>query len=239
MAERGSVQWVEERLGAVPFLEALAPEARQGLAPRLRLRRLRKGQAIFLQGDPGDEMYLLLEGRVRIACESLNGREVTLQILEEGGVFGEMALLDGELRSASALTDVGGQALVLHRSEFQSFLAATPAAALTLLAFLSRRLRAANDRIQDLALLTVRQRLAALLVELAQREGTPDDGAGWVLDSSVTHRSLAGLLGSSRETVSRMCAELREAGLVEQLGRRLAIRSLPGLQAVVQEAGVR
>jgi CRP-like cAMP-binding protein len=201
-------------------------------------RRILKGQPVFLQGDPGDEMYLLLEGRIRICTESLSGREITLDLLKGGDFFGEMALLDGEPRSATAVAELAGQLLVLRRSDFQSFLKACPNAAVSLLAFLSRRLRTANDRIQDLALLTVRQRLAAMLVDLAFKDGEPlADGV--MLGQGVSHKALSGLLGTSRETVSRMCAELKELGLIEQQGRRLLIRHVDGLRDIFADAGVR
>lgn len=233
-----SPQPIENRLLGIPLFAVLTAEERQTLAGRLMPRRLLKGQPVFLQGDPGDEMYLLTEGRIRICCESLSGREVTLDLLKDGGFFGEMALLDGEPRSASAIAETAGQLLVLRRADFQAFLQSCPNAAVALLAFLSRRLRAANDKIQDLALLTARQRLAAMLADLALKEGesVPE---GVLLGTNVSHKALAGLLGTSRETVSRMCAELKDAGLVEQQGRRLLICHLEGLRELVAEAGVR
>lgn len=211
---------------------------RRMLADRLMPRRVAKGQPVFLQGDPGDEMYVVLEGRIRICCESLSGREITLVVLKEGGFFGDMALLDGEPRSATAIAETAGQLLVLRRTDFQAFLKASPNAAVALLDFLSRRLRSANEKIQDLALLTVRQRLAALLVDLAFKEGEPASG-GILLGQSVSHKALSGLLGTSRETVSRMCAELKDMGLVEQQGRRLLVCDLEGLREIFADAGVR
>ena len=229
---------IEVRLTRIPLFSVLNEAERQGLAARLMPRRILKGQPVFLQGDPGDEMYLLVEGRVRICCESLSGREITLDLLTDGGFFGEMALLDGEPRSATAMAETSGQLLVLRRADFQSFLNSCPNAAVSLLAFLSRRLRAANDKIQDLALLTVRERLAAVLVDMAFREGEPVRG-GVMLAPGVTHKALSGLLGTSRETVSRMCSELKGQGLIEQQGRRLMVCQMDGLREIFVDAGVR
>lgn len=230
---------IEDRLTEIPLFAVLDADERKTLARSLMPRRLMKGQPVFLQGDPGDEMYLLLEGRVRICCESLSGREITLAVLDNGGFFGEMALLDGDSRSATAIAETAGQVLVLRRTDFQSFLQDCPNSAVALLAFLSRRLRTANDKIQDLALLTVRERLAALLVDIAIKSGEPNtDGVGIFLDG-VTHKSLSGLLGTSRETVSRMCGDLREAELIEQRGRRLLVLDLDGLRRIFADAGVR
>ncbi len=231
---------VEERLRGVPLFAVLEAGARHSLVPRLSPRRLKRGQTVFLQGDPGQEMYLLVEGRVRIACESLNGREITLAVLSEGGFFGEMALLDGEARSATAVAEDPCSLLVLHRSDFQDFLLQSPEAGIAMLGFLSQRLRRANEKIQDFALLTAGQRLAALLCDLAFKEGEADPkGGGVLLGKSINHTSLAALLGSSRETVSRLCSELKDRGLLESKGRRLRVVHLEGLQELVAESAVR
>lgn len=231
---------IEERLQQIPLFAVLTETERSSLAEKLMPRRMVKSQPVFLQGDPGDEMYLLLEGRIRICCESLSGREITLAMLRDGGFFGEMALLDGEPRSATAIAESPGQLLVLRRADFQTFLQATPNAGISLLAFLSQRLRRSNDKVQDLALLTVKERLAALLLDLATREGEPrSDGPGVMLAKGVTHKTLSGLLGTSRETVTRMCAELKEMQLIEQHGRRLAVIGMDGLREILAEAEVR
>lgn len=231
---------IEVRLEQIPLFAVLAADERAALAEKLMPRRMVKSQPVFLQGDPGDEMYLLLEGRIRICCESLTGREITLAILRDGGFFGEMALLDGEPRSATAVAESAGQLLVLRRTDFQTFLQATPNAGISLLAFLSQRLRKSNDKVQDLALLTVRERLAALLLDLATKEGEPRDNApGVMLPKGVTHKTLSGLLGTSRETVTRMCAELKELGYIEQHGRRMAVVNLEGLAEVLAAAEIR
>lgn len=243
MAKTHSNLTLEEkqaRLVEIPLLAVLSEEERQVLAGSLMSRRMLKGQPVFLQGDPGDEMYLLLEGRIRICCESLSGREITLCFLKDGGFFGEMALLDGEPRSATAFAETNGTLLVLRRADFQSFLQEVPSAGISLLAFLSKRLRKANDKIQDLALLTVRERLAALLLDLAEREGEPAEGApGVLLPKSVSHKALSGLLGTSRETVSRMCSDLKEQELIAQEGRRIMVLDLEGLRAIFAAAEVR
>lgn len=226
------------RLLEIPLFEVLSITERTALATKLQSRRVVKNQHVFLQGDPGDEMFLLLEGRVKICCESLSGREITLTFMENGGFFGEMALLDGEPRSATAIAETAGQLLVLRRADFQAFLREVPEASASLLAFLSRRLRRANDKIQDLALLTVRERLAAVLADLAEREG---EGAGSsiLLPKSASHKALSGLLGTSRETVSRMCSELKEQGLISQKGRQIVVLDLEGLRTIFADAGVR
>lgn len=226
---------IPQHLEKVPLLSVLSPEQRVELAQRMRPRRFNTDQTIFMQGDEGDCMYLLLEGTIKVVSETPSGREVTLTLLSAGSFFGDMALLDGEPRSASTYAVEPCQALVLHRQDFYRFLDQTPGAARALLGFLSQRLRQANSRIQDLALLTARQRLAAVLCDLARRQGTPvEDGV--LLPRSVSHRVLAGLLGTTRETITRMAAEFRNEGALEQVGRQLKVLDLVRLQQVVEEA---
>lgn len=228
-------QTIAGLLEKVPLFGALEPGDRERLAELLHSRRFATGQPIFLQDDPGEEMYLVVEGKIRISFESMGGREVTLAILGEGSFFGDMALLDGHPRSASAYAETSCLALVLRRVDFHNFLEGSPAAARSLLAFLSMRLRKSNDKIQDLALLTVRQRLAAVLLDLAVKDSEALPEGGVLLAKTVNHRVLAGLLGTSRETVSRMAAELREQGLVEQRGRRIRVIDLDLLRQVVED----
>ncbi len=226
---------IADLLMQVPLFAALEQADGESLAGLLSARRFSSGQPIFLQGDPGEEMYLVLEGKVRISFESLSGRDITLAILGEGNFFGDMALLDGQPRSASVYAESACQMLVLRRVDFHSFLENSPAAAKSLLAFLSLRLRKSNDKLQDLALKTVRQRLAAILIELAAKEGEEESDGRIVLAKTVNHRILAGLLGTSRETISRMAAELRELNLVEQRGRRIVVLDVNGLREVVED----
>lgn len=235
-----SPQEISDRLLEIPIFAVLTDEERDSLSASLKPRRVLKNQPVFLQGDPGDEMYLLLSGRIRICCESLTGREITLAVLTDGGFFGEMVLLDGEVRSATAIAESNGQLLVLRRTDFQSFLQGSPTASISLLAFLSKRLRRSNEKIQDLALLTVRERLAALLFDMAQKEGEPRGAEpGVLLPKGVSHKSLSGLLGTTRETVSRMCQELKQSGTIEQQGRRIAVLDLEALHMTLVNAGVR
>ena len=237
---RLSLEEKTERLLEIPLFSVLSQGERQALAAKLQSRRVRKNQAIFLQGDPGDELFVVLDGRIKICCESLMGREITLCYLNDGGFFGEMALLDGEPRSATAVAESPGHLLVLRRPDFQSFLRDAPGAAVSLLAFLSQRLRRANTKIQDLALLTVKERLAAVLLDLAEREGYSAEGQpGVALPKTVSHKALAGLLGTSRETVSRMCSEMREQKLISQEGRQLFLLDVEGLRAIFSDARVR
>ncbi len=218
----------------VPLFSVLDNDAIVELARAVLLRIYRAGQPIFIQEDPGEEMYIILEGSVKIVRESLSGREITLAFLGKGNFFGDMALLDGYPRSASAYAVSDSKLLMLRRVDFENHLLRKPESARNLLRFLSVRLRRANSKIQDLALLTVRERLAAYLAELAEKEGTASE-TGILLPKEVNHSFLASALGTKRETISRIAAELRSLDLIAQLGRRIAILDINGLRNLVSE----
>ena len=220
-------------LRQVPWLATLPEEVLRELAAALIVRRFRAEQTMFWQGDPGQEMYFLLEGEIAITSHGAGGREVTLARYGAGSFFGDMALLDGQPRSATAEAETAGLALVLRATDFHQILARHPECSLSLLRFLSQRLREANERIQSLAVLTVRQRLAAQLVQLAVREGEPHE-RGVLLPAHVNHRSLAGWLGASRESITRMMTELRNSDLVEATGRRMIVRDVEHLRAEIE-----
>lgn len=224
---------LSEHLGRFPLLAALDESDRQRLAGRLQQRTVRARQPVFLQGEVGHELFLLLSGAVRIVAEGAEGREITLALLTEGNFFGDMALLDGHPRSASAVALEDCDILVLRQSDLFEVLERSPASVRRLLAFLSERLRRANERIHDLSLLTVRQRLAGVLRDVAMREGEPAED-GILLPSSINHRVLAETLSTSRETVSRELAELRARGLVAQDGRRIRVLDAEGLKGLIE-----
>lgn len=221
-----------ERLKGIPLLACLEETELEELATKLRRRRAVARQPLFLQGDHGEELYLILKGSVRIVAEAPGGRELTLAVLEEGNFFGEMALLDGHPRSASAVAASDCELVMLVRSDFFEVLDRSPDSTRRLLAFLSERLRLSNQRLQDVSMQTVKQRLAAVLRDLALREGTLDR-QGILLPKEVSHRTLAEMLSNSRETVSRELAELRNRGLVAQEGRRIRVLDTQGLEELL------
>lgn len=224
---------LSEHLGRFPLLAALDEGDLQRLAGRLQQRTVRARQPVFLQGEVGHELFLLLSGAIRIVAEGAEGREITLALLTDGNFFGDMALLDGHPRSASAIALEDCEILVLRQSDLFEVLERSPASVRRLLAFLSERLRRANERIHDLSLLTVRQRLAGVLRDVAIREGeSAEDGI--LLPASINHRVLAETLSTSRETVSREIAELRARGLVAQVGRRIRVLDAEGLKGLIE-----
>ncbi len=225
--------FVLARLRCFPLLSALDETKLAELLPKLRHRRVHASDVVFAQGTKGDELFLLLSGTVRIVSALAGGREVTLAVLTAGDFFGDMSLLDGKPRSAAAYAVEDCELLSLLRSDFFEAMDGSPESIRRLLALLSGRLRQANDRLQSVSLLTVRQRLAGLLCDLARTRGHSENGRGILLPKDVNHPSLAKILSTSRETVTRELAELRAQDLVAQEGRRIRILHVEGLEALL------
>jgi CRP/FNR family cyclic AMP-dependent transcriptional regulator len=138
-----------EILAKVPLFSGLPAEERERLGRRLSPRRYTRGTVIFLEGDAGTALCLIVEGRIRIQLTEADGREVVLNVYGPGEIFGELALLDGEPRSADAIAQDPSRLFWLQREDFAAFLDSHPRAAMTMLASLSRRLRHTTRMVQD------------------------------------------------------------------------------------------
>lgn len=168
---------------------------------------------VFHEGDRSDACYIVRAGSFRVTREHSDGRAITLATLGPGDIFGELAMLDGEVRSASveALTD--GELLALPAGEVRALLARHPEITVKLIAALVRRLRAANERISRQSFQTVPSRVAGVLSQLVAEEAPESPGGGEVT-IRMNQSDLAQLAGTSRESVSRFLADLERAGVV-------------------------
>lgn len=190
---------------------------------RMHDRRVSRGSVVFHQHDRGGGLYLILEGSVKISRTGRDGREVTVAVLREGNFFGEMSLLDGQPRSATATALQAARLLALDREQFRQHVLAQPRIVAKLLLELSKRLRAADQAIENLALGSVYDRLFHLLGHLGRR--TPLRESLGFIERAPTHQELAEMVGSSRETVTRTLAQMEKAGVLET--RRRSITLLP------------
>ena len=188
------------------------------------LREYPEGSVVVSQDDPGDALFVLVSGRVKVVLYGESGREIILSIFKTSGdFFGEMSLLDDQPRSATVIAADRSRLLALSRRDFQAHIQAHPRTALRVLTELSRRLRQADGVIGNLALLDVYGRLAGKLRELAGAEGEESE-EGVVLRQRPTQAEIAAMIGTSRETVSRALSDLARRGLVVVSGRRLVLR---------------
>lgn len=171
-------------------------------------------QVIFRQGEEGDRLLVLLEGRVKISLSSAEGKEAILSILEPGQLIGEMSLLDGGARSATVTTMEACRFLSIWRRDFTAFLTEHPRVALALLQALSLRLRATNDQVGNLSFLNLSARLARILLNLGQQYGK-HTGEGIVIGLKLSQEELGNLVGVSRESVNRQVRLWVEAGVLD------------------------
>ena len=188
-----------------------------------------KGSVILFEDDPGDALFIVREGRVKVVLVAEDGREVILGILGIGEYFGELSLIDDQPRSAHVIAMEDATLLVLRRDDFRKRVEANPAVAWTLLAELSRRLRRADGQIGSLVLLDVPGRIARMLLD------TADEGGGPLIERALTHQTIAHLIGASRETVSRAMREFQDSGWISTERRRIRIIDRPALEKRAQQ----
>jgi CRP/FNR family transcriptional regulator, cyclic AMP receptor protein len=180
------------------------------------------GTRVFHEGDSSDACYIVRDGSFRITREHSDGRAITLATLGPGEIFGELAMLDGDERSASAEALTDGEVLALPAGDVRSLLARHPEIALKLVAGLVRRLRAANVRLSRQSFQTVPSRVAGILAQLS-REAQADNGDAEEITIRMNQTDLAQLAGTSRESVSRFLAELERAGVVRSGRGRVTV----------------
>ena len=195
-------------LQSVPLFSQLSEEETASISRATRNRTYPKNSVIVFEDDPGDALFVVKSGQVKVVLIGEDGREVILSVLRGGNFFGEMSLIDDQPRSAHVIAMEDSKLLVLYREDFHRCLERSPRIALGLLRALSRRLRSADDKIGGLVLLDVPGRVARLLLELA------DEGNGTTISRSITHHTIAQMVGSSRETVSRTIRTFTDNGLV-------------------------
>ena len=218
-----------EFLTTVPIFSHLNPEQLQPLTGKLHRRRYQRGEVVFHQDDPADRLHIIVHGKVRISITSEDGREKDLALLQQGECFGEMALLDGSRRSATASAIDPLETMILFREDFLEFLDQHPEVVEDTTGMLTRRLRAVNRMLGDLAFLDVPTRVAKQLLELA-KASTGEAAWQGPVEVAVGQEELARLVGASRETVSRSLNSYRRLGILQTSHRRITIHDRQALE---------
>jgi CRP/FNR family cyclic AMP-dependent transcriptional regulator len=216
-------------LNTVPLFKSIDSVERERFAEAVREKSYPKGSVILFKDDPGDALFIVREGRVKVVLVAEDGREVILGILGVGDHFGELSLIDDQPRSAHVIAMEDSVLLVLRREDFRKRVEANPTVAWSLLAELSRRLRHADGQIGSLVLLDVPGRIARMLL------GTADEGGGPLIERALTHQTIAHIIGASRETVSRAMREFQDAGWIATERRRIRITDRAALQKRAQQ----
>lgn len=201
----------EDVVRHTPLFDGLDDDAADALRASMSVLRLRRGQTVFAEGEPGDRLYVVAAGKVKLGQTSSDGRENLLAVLGPGEMFGELSLFDPGTRTstATALTDV--RLLGLGPQDLRPWLAGRPVVAEALLGALARRLRRTNEAMADLVFSDVPGRVAKALLELSEKFGSPvRDGV--LVAHDLTQEELAQLVGASRETVNKALADFAHRG---------------------------
>jgi len=201
-----------ELLGRVPLFSELSPSELERVASVAIPRALPKGVRVFHEGDDSDACYVVRSGDLRVTREHSDGRAIALATLGFGDFFGELAMLDGGLRSASVETLTDAELLALPARDMRRVIATHGDIAAKLIVALTRRLRETNERVARQSFQTVPSRVAGVLNQLIAEEAIPEDRDG--ITVRMTQADLAQLAGTSRESVSRFLATLERAGVV-------------------------
>jgi CRP/FNR family transcriptional regulator len=214
MADREEGQSPIELLRSVPLFADLEEGELERFSRVAVARSFPAGTRVFHEGDHSDACYIVRDGSFRVTREHSDGRAITLATLGSGDIFGELAMLDGEVRSASVEALADGELLALPAGEVRALLARHPDITVKLIAALVRRLRTANERISRQSFQTVPSRVAGVLSQLVAEEA-PRPGEGAEVTIRMNQADLAQLAGTSRESVSRFLADLERAKIVQ------------------------
>ena len=209
-------------LGRTLLFDGLDAADLERLAAIVRETTLGPNNTLFDQGDEPDGLYFIVAGIIRIYLTAEDGREATINLLEDGEVIGEIALLDGLPRSAGAAALTETKLIFIPREPFMSVLASSTTLAKQIILTLCERLRAANAQVDQAIFHDLRHRLLVLLRQLAVLHGTVDRDMA-VFDLDLTQGSLAQMLGASREAVNKQLRALAKEGRIEIEGHRIRI----------------
>lgn len=210
-------------LKGIGLFDSLGGEDLRALARHLVRRNFPKNSVIINEGDTTNSLYIILAGRVKAFLNDANGREVILNVVNEGEYFGEVSLFDEGKRSASIMTLEDSQFAVLEKSAFLNCMSDHPELALTIIRGLTNRLRGLSDSVRSLALMDVYGRVAHTLLELAE-----ESAGQQMITGGITYKELAKRVGASDKMVGRVMKDLKSGGYVSKAGKDLVInRAFP------------
>ena len=204
----------EEAVRKAPLFTALDEASAATLRASMTGVKLSRGQVLFKEGDAGDQLFVVVDGKLKLGTTSNDGRENLLSILGPGDMFGELSLFDPGPRTATATAVVNSKLLALANDQVIGWVKEHPQVSLQLLGRLAQRLRKANDVLSDLVFADVPGRVAKAIIELCERFGTKKND-GLHVNHELTQEELAQLVGASRETVNKALADFSSRGWVK------------------------
>lgn len=216
-------------LKQVPLFANLADEDIRELMAVARRRIFRSGEVIFHREDPGQVLYVIKEGKVKISLISPEGQEISLVVFGKGECFGEFAILDGLPRSAEAVALEKVECYTLQRNDFQKAITKSPKIAIQVMEVLTRRLRTTNQIVEDLIFLDVYGRVAKKLLELADAHGTRVEN-GIRIEVRLTQQELASMVGASRESVNKVMGYFTDKNFISTDKHRITLHRIVELK---------
>ena len=205
-----------------PLFLALDTEAAAALRASLKERAIAKGETLFIEGEPGDSMFLVIEGKLKLGQTSKDGRESLLAVLGPGEMCGELSLFDPGPRTSTATALTDAIVLSLGQEQLKPWLSGRPELAAALLQALARRLRRTNEAMADLVFSDVPGRVAKALMDLGEKFGEVTT-EGLLVSHDMTQEELAQLVGASRETVNKALADFSQRGWIRLESRQVLI----------------
>jgi CRP/FNR family cyclic AMP-dependent transcriptional regulator len=220
-----------EALRSCRLFAGTSQESLAGISRTLRARKFRRGEVLFHEGDPGDSLFIVVSGSVKVVVPSDQGDEAILATLGPGDSLGELSLLDGVPRSASAIAIEPVEALMLPRQQFLSLLATDANLRAAVLGHLAAELRRLTTHVADLHFLDLTGRLAARLARLAEERGERDPDGSVRLDAPPTQGDLASMVGATRQSVNKLLGEFAQEGLIRLESDAIVIPDMEALAA--------
>ena len=207
-------------LREIPLLSRLDEKALGNLEKAAIKRAYPKNTILISKGDQSDQLFVVLKGKLKVSIADASGKEIIMSLLGAGDYFGEMAMIDGESRSATIMTTQASEVLTISRDDFHRTLMSSPELMFELLKVLARKVRIATDKLESLAFEDVYGRLVKLLIQLAR----PHEDV-WIVEDRLTHQEIANMIGSSREMVTRILKALTSGGYISIDRKRITIKS--------------
>src|SRR5215203_546289 len=221
-------------LSMVDILEPLSQEEIKELSRRIPDTHYRRGQILYAPKERSEALFMLKKGRVRIYRIGPEGREFTLTVVGAGTVFGEMSLTAQRLENAYAEAMESAVVCKMRRQDLERLVMDKPQVGLKVMSVLGERLSLAEDRMEDIALKEVPARLASFILQLVESEGVMTT-EGPKIPTRYTHRQLATMIGSKRETVTKAFTLLQQAGVVQLKRRRIHVKDIEALRKVANQ----
>jgi CRP/FNR family transcriptional regulator, cyclic AMP receptor protein len=218
-------------LKKIPLLADLGHDTLQRLVEKVVLTEVRRRRVVYLPGDPGQAVYFVNGGRVKISKVTRDGKELTLAYRGPGDVFGELVLIDGGPREEMAEAMENALITEIERGEFERLVQREPMVGYRLTKIVAERRRDVENKIETLIFKDVNAKLAELLLRLSVEYGVEED-RGTLLAVKITHQEMANLIGSTRETVSLTLSQFKRKGLIATDGRKVILADRDGLKAL-------